>query len=61
MPWRQARQWPDRRLRHHAAGGLRRASAASKSSMPCTRCASLNQAVSGLLRSIGVNKLILAP
>jgi hypothetical protein len=37
------------------------ASAASKSSMPCTRCASLNQSVSGLLRSIGVNKLILAP
>jgi hypothetical protein len=48
-------------LRHDAAGCLRAASAASKSSIPCTRCASLNQAVSGLLRSIGVNKLMLAP
>ena len=38
-----------------------RTSAASKSSIPCTRCASLNQAVSGLLRSMGVNKLMLAP
>lgn len=50
----------DGRLGHRPAGGLARI-AASKSSIPCTRCASLNQAVSGLLRIIGVSKLILAP
>lgn len=50
-----------RRLRHKAAFDLGARQRASKSSIPCTRCASLNQAVSGLVRIIGVNKLIMAP
>lgn len=50
-----------RRLRHEAAFDLSASQRGFKIQHPCTRCASLNQAVSGLVRIIGVNKLIMAP